>query len=118
ELRSGLTDKSGRASMRLPEKYVVRDGDYLFSWSGTLMAKVWTEGDGALNQHLFKVSSSLYPQWFYASWVEHHLAEFQQIAASKATTMGHIQRGHLSSAMTVCPPKDALEIMSTVLAPI
>ena len=51
------------------------------------MAKVWTEGDGALNQHLFKVSSNVFPQWFYAAWVEYHLPEFQQIAASKATTM-------------------------------
>nr|WP_303704895.1 restriction endonuclease subunit S [Brevundimonas naejangsanensis] len=118
ELRNGLTDKSNRASYRLPEKYIVHDGDYIFSWSGSLMAKVWTEGDGALNQHLFKVSSKAYPQWFYAGWVEHHLPEFRHIAASKATTMGHIQRGHLSSAMTVCPPKVALQAMSEVLVPL
>lgn len=118
ELRNGLTDKSNRASYRLPEKYIVHDGDYIFSWSGSLMAKVWAEGDGALNQHLFKVSSKAYPQWFYAGWVEHHLPEFRHIAASKATTMGHIQRGHLSSAMTVCPPKVALQAMSEVLVPL
>lgn len=118
ELRNGLTEKSNRASTQLPGKYIVRDGDYLFSWSGSLMAKVWTEGDGALNQHLFKVSSTSYPQWFFAAWVEHHLPEFQRIAASKATTMGHIQRGHLTSAMTVCPPRPTLEVMATVLAPL
>lgn len=118
ELRNGLTDKSNRASPKLPDKYIVRDGDYLFSWSGSLMAKVWTEGDGALNQHLFKVSSTTYPQWFFAAWVEHHLPEFQRIAASKATTMGHIQRGHLTSAMTACPPRPTLEVMATVLAPL
>lgn len=118
ELRNGLTDKSNRASPQLPPKYIVRDGDYLFSWSGSLMAKVWTEGDGALNQHLFKVTSNDYPQWFYAAWVERHLPEFQRIAASKATTMGHIQRGHLSGAMTVCPPMTTIEAMSSVLAPL
>ena len=118
ELRNGLTEKSNRASPHLPNKYIVRDGDYLFSWSGSLMAKVWTEGDGALNQHLFKVSSTSYPQWFFGAWVEHHLPEFQQIAASKATTMGHIQRGHLTSAMTVCPPQPTLDVMATVLAPL
>ncbi|KQS57299.1 hypothetical protein ASG17_00760 [Brevundimonas sp. Leaf363] len=118
ELRNGLSEDSNRASPQLPEKYIVRDGDYIFSWSGSLMAKVWTEGDGALNQHLFKVSSSSYPQWFFAAWVEHHLPEFQRIAASKATTMGHIQRGHLASATTVCPPQPTLDVMASVLAPL
>ena len=33
------------------------------------------------------------------------------IAASKATTMGHIQRGHLKEAMTNCPPDDLLSIL-------
>lgn len=118
ELRGGLTEKSNRAAPDLPERYIIRDGDFLFSWSGSLMAKVWTEGEGALNQHLFKVSSTKYPQWFYARWVHHHMPEFQSIAASKATTMGHIQRGHLSSAMTVCPPENLLDEMSKVMDPL
>lgn len=118
ELRGGLSDKSNRASPDLPERYIIRDGDFLFSWSGSLMAKVWTEGEGALNQHLFKVSSTKYPQWFYARWVHHHMPEFQSIAASKATTMGHIQRGHLSSATTVCPPDNLLDEMSKVMDPL
>ncbi|WP_201766537.1 restriction endonuclease subunit S [Sphingobium baderi] len=118
ELRGGLTEKTNRASHDLPERYIIRDGDFLFSWSGSLMAKVWTEGEGALNQHLFKVSSAKYPQWFYARWVHHHMPEFQSIAASKATTMGHIQRGHLSSAMTVCPPDKLLNEMSKVMDPL
>ena len=82
------------------------------------MAKVWTEGAGALNQHLFKVTSTAYPQWFFARWVLHHMPEFQSIAASKATTMGHIQRGHLSSAATVCPPEALLNKMSQVMGPL
>lgn len=47
ELRGGLTEKSNRAAPDLPERYIIRDGDFLFSWSGSLMAKVWTEGEGA-----------------------------------------------------------------------
>jgi type I restriction enzyme S subunit len=118
ELRGGLTDKSNRAATNLPERFIVRDGDFIFSWSGSLMAKVWTEGDGALNQHLFKVTSTGYPQWFFARWVLHHMPEFQSIAASKATTMGHIQRGHLSSASTVCPPRPLLNEMTKVMGPL
>ncbi|MFG6664091.1 restriction endonuclease subunit S [Sulfitobacter sp. 916] len=118
ELRNGVSAKSNRASRAVPDKYVIRDGDFLFSWSGSLMAKFWTEGEGALNQHLFKVSSDDYPTWFYTQWVHKHLAEFQQIAASKATTMGHIQRGHLKAAKTVCPSDDAWELMGEVMEPI
>lgn len=118
ELRGGLTEKSNRAATDLPERFIVRDGDFIFSWSGSLMAKVWTEGAGALNQHLFKVTSTAYPQWFFARWVLHHMPEFQSIAASKATTMGHIQRGHLSSAATVCPPEALLNKMSQVIGPL
>ena len=57
ELRNGVSAKSDRASRDVPDRYVVKDGDFLFSWSGSLLAKFWTEGDGALNQHLFNPDS-------------------------------------------------------------
>lgn len=117
ELRNGITANSNRASRKVPQQYVVQDGDFLFSWSGSLLAKFWTGGEGALNQHLFKVTSNRYPAWFFSEWVQHHLEEFQMIAASKATTMGHIQRGHLKAAKTVCPPDDVIEKMGHVMAP-
>ncbi|WP_180683744.1 restriction endonuclease subunit S [Tepidicella baoligensis] len=118
ELRNGVSAKSDRASREVPAKYIIKDGDFLFSWSGSLLAKFWTEGEGALNQHLFKVTSEHYPMWFVSHWVHHHLEEFQAIAASKATTMGHIQRGHLKAAMTICPPDDVVGRMGIVMAPL
>ncbi len=102
----------------MPEKYVIGDGDFIFSWSGSLLAKFWTHGPGALNQHLFKVTSDEFPPWFYSHWVWHHLAEFQLIAASKATTMGHIKRGHLKEAMCVVPSPYLLEELSGIMEPI
>ncbi len=118
ELRNGITAKSNRASRELPKKYIITDGDFLFSWSGSLLAKFWVEGVGALNQHLFKVTSDRYPAWFFSQWVYHHLEEFQAIAASKATTMGHIQRGHLKEAMATCPPDDVLAILGQMIDPL
>lgn len=118
ELRTGPTEKSNRASMDVPQKYIIGDGDFIFSWSGSLLAKFWTHGAGALNQHLFKVTSDTYPVSFYSQWVWHHLAEFQMIAASKATTMGHIQRGHLKAAMCVIPPSHVLQALSAVVEPL
>lgn len=32
--------------------------------------------------------------------------------------MGHIQRGHLKSAMTICPPDDLFKYFDAVLAPL
>ncbi|WP_207796476.1 restriction endonuclease subunit S [Pseudohalioglobus lutimaris] len=118
ELRNGVSAKSGRASLDVPDKYIIKDGDFLFSWSGSLLAKFWTEGKGALNQHLFKVTSERYPMWFVSHWVYHHLETFQAIAASKATTMGHIQRGHLKATVTLCPPDIVLERLGVVMAPL
>ena len=118
ELRNGISSKSNRASFEIPEKYIIKNGDFLFSWSGSLMAKFWTEGEGALNQHLFKVTSEHYPPWFYANWVYRHLEQFQAIAAAKATTMGHIQRSHLRAAMTNCPPHDILVRLDAGISPL
>lgn len=118
ELRNGITGNSNRASRLVPSKYIVQDGDFLFSWSGSLLAKLWTGGEGALNQHLFKVTSGPYPVWFFSEWVQHHLEDFKIIAASKATTMGHIQRGHLQSAKTICPPTLVIDQLGKLMAPI
>lgn len=107
QLRSGNADNADRASRNIPDQYVVQDGDVIFSWSGSLMQRVWTAGPGALNQHLFKVTSEDYPKWFYYFWIDHYMPNFQAIAASKATTMGHIQRRHLTEAIT-CVAEDAV----------
>lgn len=118
ELRSGVTAKTNRASKRVPEKYVIRNGDFIFSWSGSLLAKFWTGGPGALNQHLFKVTSKTHPMWFVSEWVHAHLEEFQRIASAKAVTMGHIKRSHLSEAMCICPSTDRLEMLGAVFKPL
>ena len=118
ELRNGITKKSNRASHNIPLKYIVKDGDFLFSWSGSLVARFWTGSEGALNQHLFKVTSDHYPVWFFSQWIYHHLKGFQEIAASKTTTMGHIQREHLREATTNCPPDDVLSVLGESIAPL
>ncbi|MGJ7487598.1 restriction endonuclease subunit S [Variovorax sp. LT2P21] len=103
QLRKGDTVGADRAGRNLKPEYVIHDGDVLFSWSGSLEVEVWCGGEGALNQHLFKVTSEHYPKWFYFLWTRHHLESFRQIAASKATTMGHIQRAHLTQAKVLVP---------------
>ncbi|WDT79484.1 MAG: restriction endonuclease subunit S [Candidatus Manganitrophus sp.] len=98
QLRAGNTNGADLAGANLEADYIVEDGDVLFSWSGSLECILWAGGRGALNQHLFKVTSIEYPKWFYYLWIRRYLADFRHIAAAKATTMGHIQRHHLSEA--------------------
>ena len=117
QLRTGNTNGADRASADLESEYVVRDGDILFSWSGSLECVLWAGGPGALNQHLFKVTSVNYPRWFCYLGIHQHLDDFRHIAAGKATTMGHIQRHHLSDAKVLVPPRELLTAMSTFFEP-
>lgn len=118
QLRKGDTEGAERSSTDVPAKYVVEDGDVIFSWSGSLLVRLWTGGKAALNQHLFKVTSDEFPRWFYYLWTQHHLDDFQATAASKATTMGHIKRHHLSDAQVVVPPSNVLQAPGDMIAPL
>jgi type I restriction enzyme S subunit len=118
QLHRGNTAGADAASAELDTEYVVEDGDVLFSWSGSLVCVLWSGGRGALNQHLFKVSSSVYPKWLYYLWIQEHLDDFRAVAAGKATTMGHIQRHHLSEARVVVPPVRSVAAFDRVLAPL
>lgn len=118
QLRKGSTAGADWANADVAEQYVVNDRDLLFSWSGTLEAEFWFGGKGALNQHLFKVTSSHYPSWFCFQWIRQHLPWFRAIASSKATTMGHIKRGHLQEAQVVIPPSEIIGEADQILGPI
>jgi type I restriction enzyme S subunit len=118
QLRKGDPIGADRCNTELPPNYIVHDGDVLFSWSGSLEVELWCGGPGALNQHLFKVTSPEFPKWFYYLWTLYHLDEFRLIAADKATTMGHIQRGHLTAAKVLIPPRPLLDAMTRTMSPL
>lgn len=119
ELNQGSTDGTTElATSTIDEAVKVFDGDVIFSWSGTLLVKLWTGGDAALNQHLFKVTSTKYPKWFYYLWTLHHLRRFQNVAKSKATTMGHIKRSDLSDSKVLVPDTEELSKLNTIFEPI
>jgi len=118
EMKTGITKSSDFATSNVPQKYIVKDGDLLFSWSGSLDVMLWFGGNGVLNQHLFKVTSQDFPQWLCYFWIKYHLDEFKGIAEDKSTTMGHIQRHHLSQAKVFIPNSKELEKMDRVIDPV
>ncbi|EEV6994887.1 MULTISPECIES: restriction endonuclease subunit S [Escherichia] len=103
DLRAGQITNDERARTDISDSCKVYDGDMIFSWSGTLMIDIWTGGNAALNQHLYKVTSKKYPQSFYFMWTKQHLSRFQHIAEAKAVTMGHIKKGDLSNSFCLIP---------------
>ena len=118
QLRKGDSVGADRCNTYVPPNYIIQDGDVLFSWSGSLEVELWCGGPGALNQHLFKVTSQEFPKWFYYLWTLYYLDEFRLIAADKATTMGHIQRGHLSAAKVVIPAPGLLDALTSTISPL
>jgi type I restriction enzyme S subunit len=118
ELKNGFTDSSDWVSTEVDEKYLVQNGDIIFSWSASLVVKIWDGNDCILNQHLFKVSSKEFPKWFYYLWSKYHLDQFIAIARAHATTMGHIKRGDLDEAMVFVPSKPEIQQMTQTFQPI
>ncbi len=95
----------------------IRDGDLIFSWSGTLLLRFWAGGEAGLNQHLFKVTSDEFPSWFYYAWTKRHMSHFIMLAKDKATTMGHIKRSALADAAVLIPPAQILESLTRICQP-
>ena len=119
ELRQGFCDSASElCSTHINEEYLISDGDVIFSWSGSLLIDLWGGDICGLNQHLFKLTSSEYPKWFYYLWTLHHLDRFITIAADKATTMGHIKRGDLAQAEVIIPSNDDINRIGAAISPI
>jgi len=118
ELQSGISESSDFASSKVDEKYIVEAGDVVFSWSASLVVKIWDGETCVLNQHLFKVTSAWFPKWFYLMWCRYHLQEFIAISQAHATTMGHIKRRDLDQAMVLVPSPPELQAMTVQIEPI
>lgn len=119
ELRQGFCDADSElCSPSIKSEYIIKDGDVVFSWSGSLLVDIWCGGTCGLNQHLFKVTSKVYDKWFYYLWTVHHLDRFIAIAADKATTMGHIKREELAKAEVLIPSDIDYQNIGSIMNPI
>ena len=90
----------------------------MFSWSGSLRLAFWSSSKAGLNQHLFKVTSSVYPDWFMYLWTKYYLEDFQRIAENKGTTFGHIKREDLHASMIKSLDASAFNELNMIFDPI
>ena len=118
EMNEGVSSNTERAKTNIPKEAIIDDGDILFSWSATLEIKIWSQGKGALNQHIFKVTSSEYPKYFFYFELLNYLKHLKMIAYLRKTTMGHITQDHLKQAYICIPSQPLLEKLEKIVTPI
>lgn len=118
EMMNGFSKDTEKARLDIPTEAVVERGDILFSWSATLEVIIWGKEKGALNQHIFKVTSETYPKSFIYFELKSYLKVFKSIAELRKTTMGHITQDHLKQAKIVVPPIELISKLDSQLEPI
>ena len=88
----------------IPEKYIVRNGDVLISWSATLGVFEWKLDDAFLNQHIFKVvfdKVEINKRYFeYAILISINIMSQQ----TNGATMKHIRKGDFDNIEIPVPP--------------
>lgn len=118
EMNEGFSANTELVRPNIPSKSIIENGDVLFSWSASLEVKIWTGGKGALNQHIFKVTSADYPKSFYYYQLLNYLQHFKMMAENRKTTMGHITQEHLQQSRIAIPPKELTTDLEKLIAPI
>ncbi len=103
EINEGVTKDTPRnTGANIPQKYNVKPGDIVFSWSATLTAKIWDSEEGLLNQHLFKVTPNKgFAREYVFQSILKTLDEFRNLTTG--STMKHIQRGKLKQVFITFP---------------
>ena len=101
-----LTDPGkpcNRFSGDFDDRYRIRDGDLLISWSASLGAFIWDRGEAILNQHIFRVevNQDLVEKYFLYYLVLHILDEIGR--HTHGSTMKHITKRKLKSVGVSIP---------------
>jgi type I restriction enzyme S subunit len=106
-----------RTETETPERYLLKDGDIIFSWSGTLAVRIWNRGPAKLNQHLFRVieKKGVY-KGIIPLILDHAIEELEE--KSHGTTMKHITKQTLLPHKVLLPPlpeqKRIVDLISSV----
>lgn len=99
---TGTSGKVNRYDGKVPEKYVVHDGDLLMSWSATIGVFVWQGEDGVLNQHIFKVLPTNCDAGFLRHLLQSMLVELR--ATTHGSSMTHLTKGRFEATEVLIPP--------------
>ena len=119
EMHNGITSETEFVRSDVDEKYIINNGDILFSWSATLETMLWCGGKGVLNQHIFKVNSkNNFSDSFVFLQLSNYIINFVKIAEARKTTMGHITTEHLKQSKIIVPPINVIEKFDAICKPL
>lgn len=124
ELKYGITPTTKFTNTNLGEKYRIRNGDILFSWSGSPETSIdtflWVHGSAWLNQHIFKIETESVEMRTYVYFLLKDIKPtFIEIAKNKQTTgLGHVTIADLKNIWIAFPPLLALSSFSSLVTPL
>lgn len=87
----------------VPDKYTVRAGDLLYSWSATLGTFVWKGETALLNQHIFKVNHGDDVDRDYLFYALKQVTE-DIVHRTHGSTMKHVTKGEFEKTEIPLPP--------------
>lgn len=124
ELKAGVTAQTAFSDVEMPQKYRLKAGDILFSWSGnpdtSIDTFVWSHDDALLNQHIFKVvPRGVEDRSFILPALKHLKPVFTELARNKQTTgLGHVTVADLKRLRIAKPAPKILAAWCKVITPI
>lgn len=105
EIKNGITAETEYFVGKKEDKYYIKNGEILFSWSGnpetSIDAFFWTRGDAILNQHTFRVVPKDGEYEYIWILLKNFKPEFVRLASGKQTTgLGHVTVADLKMLKT------------------
>ena len=100
---TGSTTNPHFTTKRFDNKYLVKKGDLLISWSATLDTFIWDKEEGWLNQHIFKVEEDkkIIDHKYLFYFVKRSIDLFMK--NTHGSTMKHITKGKFQSIKIPIP---------------
>jgi type I restriction enzyme S subunit len=100
---TGSVRNPNYTTKKFDDKYLVKKGDLLISWSATLDAFIWGKDEGWLNQHIFKVEEDkkIIDHKYLFYFVKRSIDLF--LRDTHGSTMKHITKGNFESIKIPLP---------------
>ncbi|SLN76328.1 Type I restriction modification DNA specificity domain protein [Roseisalinus antarcticus] len=124
ELKNGVTEKTAWTATDLGSRYLINDGELLFSWSGnpdtSIDTFLWSGGKAWLNQHIFAVrETEKRSKPFLHAMLKFLKPEFAELAHNKQTTgLGHVTKADMQRMLICIAPETAHQAFDKLVAPI
>ena len=112
---TGSSTETNYYSGQIPNRYLVKRGNLLISWSATLGIYEWAKEDAWLNQHIFKVvfDKEEFDKGFFRHLIGQMLEQMGR--AVHGSTMKHITKKRFDNLQIPLPPLPEQKKIAAIL---